>query len=165
MGGIWEIQIGTVKSVLDGLLTTPENTLSMSSLRTFFYEAMTIVNSRSLTVENHSDVGDLVPLSPNQLLTMKTGNVLPHPGDYLKEDAFARIRWRQVKYMSEQAWKRWRTECVQTLHTRQKCMPNQCNLKEGDVVIIKDDHTPSDYWSLARIENAIKAPERTHLGG
>lgn len=55
MGGIWERQIPTVRSVLSGILLQSAGQLSTSSLRTFLYEVMAIVNSRPLTVENLND--------------------------------------------------------------------------------------------------------------
>jgi hypothetical protein len=120
MGGVWERQIGSVRKTLAGLLVKPENRLNTASLRTFLYEAMAIVNSRPLTVENQNDPSGPVPLTPNHLLTMKTGIVLPPPGDFVKEDAYARKRWRQVQFLADQFWKRWRLEYLQKQQERQK---------------------------------------------
>ncbi|KAK3519921.1 hypothetical protein QTP70_007773 [Hemibagrus guttatus] len=63
--------------------------LDDASLRTFFYEAMAIVNSRPLTVDNLSDPGSPQPLTPNHLLTMKPVEALPPPGKFIKEDLYA----------------------------------------------------------------------------
>lgn len=134
MGGLWERQIGTVKRILVGLLVNLENRSSMSSLWTFFYEVMAIVNSFPLMVDNHSNASDIVPLSPSQMLTIKTRSALPPPGDFLKEDAYARKRWRQVQYMPEQFWKRWWVY-FRPSRLAKNWMQNQYNLKEGDVII------------------------------
>ena len=64
--------------------------LNSASLRTFFYEAMSIVNSRPLTVENENDPSGPLPLTPNHLLTMKTGVVVPQPGEFEKSDIYAK---------------------------------------------------------------------------
>ncbi|XP_053733153.1 uncharacterized protein LOC128765925 isoform X1 [Synchiropus splendidus] len=91
-GGVWERQIRTVRNVLSATLSLSSNRLDDSSLRTFFYEAMFIVNSRPLTVENLSDPNSLEPLTPNHLITMKSSVALPPPGKFIKEDMYARKR-------------------------------------------------------------------------
>ncbi|KAK0145551.1 hypothetical protein N1851_015576 [Merluccius polli] len=50
MGGVWERQIRTVRSVLTSILDQSARRLDSSSLRTFLYEVMAIVNSRSQNI-------------------------------------------------------------------------------------------------------------------
>ena len=57
MGGIWEHQIRTKRSVLEHGMQ-----LDDEALRTFMTEAKCIVNSRALTIENLTD-----PLAPEPL--------------------------------------------------------------------------------------------------
>ena len=131
MGGVWERQIGTVKKVLSGLLVKAESRLNTSSLRTLLYEVMAIVNSRPLTTENLSDPAGPSPLTPNMLLTMKSDIVLQPPGTFVKEDLYAKKRWRQVQYLADQFWKRWRLEYLQGQQQRQKWLdqkPDSCSL-------------------------------------
>lgn len=97
-----------------------ENHMGTSSLRTLFCEAMAIVNCRLLPVGNNSDAKDLISLTLNQLLTMKTVIIVPPLGKFEKEDIYARKRRRQVQYLSDQFWKWWRVEYLQTLQARQK---------------------------------------------
>lgn len=96
VGGIWEWQIRTVRSVLGSVLAHSAGRLDDASLRTFFYEAMSIVNNRPLTVDSISDPTSLEPLTPNHLLTMKSSVPLPPPGRFVKEDLYAKKRWRRV---------------------------------------------------------------------
>ena len=49
---------------------------------------------------------DLKVLTPNHLLLGK-GNMFP-PGLFSQEDCFSRRRWKQVQYLSELFWTRWR---------------------------------------------------------
>ena len=77
MGGLWERQIRSVRNVLEVLLDGHGRQLDEESLHTFFVETEAIVNSRPLTSEN---TVDLTPLSPNNILTMKSSVVLPPPG-------------------------------------------------------------------------------------
>ena len=43
-------------------------------------EVKSIINSRPLTVETLSDINSQIPLSPSNLLLMKTNFVMPPPG-------------------------------------------------------------------------------------
>ena len=75
MGGVWERQIRTIRSVLNSITHTYKGRIDTATLRTFLYEAMAVVNSRPLSVENINDP-DLLPITPNHLLTMKSEVVL-----------------------------------------------------------------------------------------
>ena len=65
MGGVWERQIRTVRSVLSSLLQNNGSQLDDESLRTLMCETEAIINSRPLTVKDLSDPDSLQPLSPN----------------------------------------------------------------------------------------------------
>ncbi|XP_070183281.1 uncharacterized protein, partial [Littorina saxatilis] len=90
MGGVWERQIRTVRSILNGLLRRSGQRLTTSSLRTFLYEVMAIVNSRPLSVESLESADGPRPLTPNHVLTMKSGAILPPPGVFEDPDLYAR---------------------------------------------------------------------------
>ena len=80
-GGVWERQIRTARSILSALLRTHGNSLNDESFRTLLVEVEGIVNSRPLTVETLSDVNSAIPLSPSNLLTMKSTVIIPPPGN------------------------------------------------------------------------------------
>ncbi|XP_058471988.1 uncharacterized protein LOC131445137 [Solea solea] len=156
MGGIWERQIRTVRSVMSTVLAQANGRLDDTSLRTFFYEAMSIVNSRPLTTDTISDPKSVEPLTPNHLLTMKSIVPLPPPGNFVKEDLYARKRWRRVQYLSEQFWSRWRKEYLANISLRQRWHVPRRNVRVGDVVIVKEDNVPRNEWRLARVVEARK---------
>ena len=120
MGGVWERQIRTIRSVLTSILDQFPGRLYSASLRTFLYESMAIVNSRPLTTDTLNDPKSPEPLTPNHLLTMKTKVVLPPSGNFVKEDMYARKRLRRVQYLANQFWNRWRKEYLLNLQKRQK---------------------------------------------
>lgn len=151
VGGVWERQIRTVRSVLSSTLSLSSGRLDDASLRVFFYEAMAIVNSRPLTVENLNDPNSLEPLTPNHLLTMKSTTVLPPPGKFIREDMYARKRWRHVQYLAEQFWSRWRKEYLTNIAIRQRWHTPKRNLQMGDIVMMRDDDLPRNEWRLARV--------------
>lgn len=155
-GGIWERQIRTIKAILNSVLRQSAGRLNDASLRTFFYETMSIVNNRPLTVEGLSDPTSLEPLTPNHLLTMKSSVPLPPPGTFVKEDLYARKRWRQVQYLCEQFWSRWRVEYLANISLRQKWHTPRRNVQDGDVVIMKEGEIPRNEWRLARVIKVFK---------
>ena len=69
MGGIWERQIRTARTILDALLKTHSCSLNDEKFRTLLAETERIINYRPLTVETLSYIYSQIPLSPSNLLT------------------------------------------------------------------------------------------------
>lgn len=150
-GGVWERQIRTVRNILNAILLLCPGRLDDSSLRTVFYEAMSIVNCRPLTVSEIDKPDSLEPLTPNHILTGKTSSPRPPPGEFLKEDMYIRKRWRRVQFLMEQFWSRWRREYLAQITLRQKWHGVRRNIKEEDIVLEKDVDLPRNQWSLGRV--------------
>lgn len=151
MGGVWERQIRTIRSVLTSILDRSSQRLDSSSLRTYFYEVMAIINSRPLTAQLINDPAGPQPLTPNHILTMKSSVVMPPPGDFVEADVYLRKRWRKVQYLTNAFWSRWRREYLLNLQQRQKWHKAQRNAKVGDIVIVQDDNAPRNEWKLAKV--------------
>ena len=154
MGGVWERQIRTVRNVLNAILHKNGYQINEESLRTFMCEAESIVNSRPLTVDNLSSPDCPEPLTPNHLLTMKSKIVLPPPGVFQTADMYLRKHWKRVQHLSNEFWTRWRKEFLHALQERQKWFRPRRNFNVDDVVVIKDNDTPRNRWSLARVVRA-----------
>ena len=93
MGGDWERQIRSARTILEGLLKTHSHSFSDESLRTLMAEVELIINSKPLIVETISDSKSEIPLSPSNFLTIKTSVVMPPPGEVSKPDAYSKRRW------------------------------------------------------------------------
>ena len=130
MGGVWERQIKSVRSVISALMADLGDQLDDETLRTLFIEAENIVNSRPLTADV-SDPNSLQPLTPMQLLTLKSQVVLPLPGEFSRPDTYSRKRWKRVQFLANQFWQRWRKEYLQSLQTRGKWHNPRRNLQIG----------------------------------
>lgn len=150
-GGVWERQKRTVCNILNAILLLCPGRLDDSSLRTVFYEAMSIVNCRPLTVSEIDNPYSLEPLTPNHILTGNTSSPLPPPGEFLKEDIYIRKRWRRVQFLMEQFWSRWRREYLAQITLRQKWHGVRRNIKEGDIVLVKDVDLPRNQWPLGGV--------------
>ena len=151
MGGVWERQIRTIKSVLCSLVKSNPRKLDEESLRTFLTEAESIVNSRPLTLEDLHNP-EITPLTPNQILTMKTFVASPPPGEFQSEGGYARKRWRVVQHLAGAFWSRWKREYLQLLQTRQKWTGVKRNMQVNDVVLMKEEGVGRGAWPLGRIK-------------
>lgn len=149
-GGVWERQIRSIRSILNTTLSLSANRLDDSSLRTLFYETMSIINCRPITAIQQGEPTAPSPLTPNHILTMKPRTPLPPPGTFVKEDVYLRKRWRRVQFLCEQFWSRWRREYLANLTLRQKWTYKRRNLKVGDIVLISEI-SHRNQWPLARV--------------
>ncbi|XP_024119463.1 uncharacterized protein LOC112140682, partial [Oryzias melastigma] len=150
MGGVWERQIRTVRSILLAMLDKCSNRLDVTSLRTFLDETMAIINSRPLSVEHLNDPTGPEPLTPNHILTMKSSVILPPPGQFSREDLYLNKRWKRVQFLANEFWQRWKREYLLNLQQRQKWQKASRNLQVNDIVILQDDNAPRCKWKLAR---------------
>ncbi|KAL7849158.1 hypothetical protein SRHO_G00207810 [Serrasalmus rhombeus] len=151
MGGVWERQIRTIKSVLTSILEQSARQLDCSSLRTFLYEVMAVVNSRPLTTDCLNDSSSPEPLTPNHILTMKSTILAPPPGRFIKEDLYLRKRWRRVQLLANLFWSRWKKEYLLNLQHRQKWTKDRRDARVSDVVLLQEDTTPRNQWKLAKV--------------
>ncbi|XP_070538146.1 uncharacterized protein [Ptychodera flava] len=150
-GGIWERQIGTIRRVLDSThYQLGKQQYTHDLLTTLMAEASAIVNSRPITTVS-SDANDPQALTPNMLLTMKTQSPTPPPGSFVQQDLYSRKRWRRVQYLADQFWIRWRKEYLQNRQPRPKWNKSTINVKEGDVVLLREKEYARNSWPLARI--------------
>ena len=151
MGGVWERQTRSVRSVLSPLLQDNSLQLDDESLRTLMCEVEAIINSRPLTVDLLADPSSPNPLTPNHLLTLKTKVVLLPPGVFPSADKFCRKRWRRVQHLANEFWSRWRKDYLLGLQQRQKWIAPRRDMCVDDIVIIKEDNAPRNRWQLARV--------------
>jgi hypothetical protein len=147
VGGLWERCIRSVRKILTSL--TSEQTLKEESLRTLLCEVEAILNSRPLTTVL-SDSKDLQPLTPNDLLLLCNEMSMP-PGIFSKTDVYSRKRWRQIQYMADIFWVRWKREYLVSLQQRTKWQYPKHNLQLDDVVLLVDINTPRNLWVLGRV--------------
>ena len=150
MGGVWERQIQTARNILAALLKTHGHSLNDEGLRTLVAETEAIINSRPLTVESLSDVNSEIPLSPSNLLTMKSDVIMPPPGVFNRPDLYPCRRWRRVQHIAGEFWSHWRKEFLQSLQARQKWNISKRNFQVGDVVLLKEN-IGRNKWPMARI--------------
>lgn len=128
--------IGLVKNILDGLLLRNSNShLPHEVLVTLMAEVMVILNARPLVpVSTDPEAPEI--LSPAMILTQKTIPVLSLPGDFELKDL----------YKANPNLTLWRQEYLTILQTRRKWHLDRPNVKEGDVVLLKDNQVKRNEW-------------------
>ena len=151
-GGSWERLIRSARRILVALLQAQGTQLEDECLRTLMYEVAALLNSRPLTL-NPTDHDLAFPLCPQNLLTAKSGVVLPPPGKFEEADIYLRKHWRRVQFLCNQFWSKWRKSYISDLQSRQKWNKAHRNLQVGDLVLLKDDLAPRGAWSVCRVEH------------
>ena len=149
-GGVFERQIGTIRKVLSGLLLEQGSALTEESLITLMHEVSAIVNCRPLSHVNLSD-SSIEPLTPNHLLTQKSRVIISPPGEFVRQDIYLRKRWRQVQYLANVFWNRWRHEYLDTVNRRRKWNGSRRNVAVNDVVLVVDENSARNEWKMGRV--------------
>lgn len=149
MGGVWERQIRTFRSVLNSVLQLQR--LDDEGLATLFCCVESIVNGRPIT-KLSNDPADPLPLTPNHLLLLLSGPTLPH-GAFTKQDLYRR-RWRQVQHHADVFWARWIKEYLPALNQRQKWTQTKRNLQVAVLVMVLHDNVPRNNWPLGLVTQA-----------
>lgn len=92
-----------------------------------------------------NDISDLNVLTPNHLILQRTGESLP-PGVFSKKDCYIKRKWKQIQYLADLFWSRWRKEYLPILQARQKWTKQNRNMKVGDIVLLVErlEHGPNN---------------------
>ena len=117
-------------------------------------ETEAILNNRPLT-EASGYASDCEALTPNHLLLLSAGVTFP-PGLFNRDDCYAKRRWKQVQYLSDIFWRRWRSEYLSLLQERQKWCKSRRSHSAGDLVLVIDIKLPRNQWPLGPIVDVFK---------
>ncbi|KAL3973607.1 sorting nexin-4 [Sarotherodon galilaeus] len=141
MGGSWERLIGVARRIPDAMLLRTEQTrLTHEVLCTFMAEVMAIINARPL-VPISTDPDSPAVLTPAMLLTQK-------------------MSAKHVQHLADTFWKRWKGEYLSTLQSRAKWTETRPNVKEGDVVLLKDSQASRNEWPMALIVKTFPSSDK-----
>ena len=61
--------------------------------------------------------------------------------------------------LADQFWVRWKREYLQNLQNRSKWQKRKRNLSVGDIVLVKEDNTTRNDWSLRRISEVTQSTD------
>ena len=129
-------------------MKTHGTSLNDESLHTLLIEVEAIVHILS---QQLSDVNSMMPLSPINLLTLKSRVVMSPPGVFTAPDIYCCKHWGRVQHISNEFWSRWRKEVLATLQCWQKWNTIRRNCKVGDIVLLKEAAAEWNSWPMAKI--------------
>jgi hypothetical protein len=157
MGGVWERMIGVTRRILESMMTeVSAKNLTHEVLTTFMAEVCAIVNSRPI-VPVSSDPESPSILTPSTLLTQKSDHVVNIEVCDVKD--MYRAQWKRVQVLADVFWQRWRREYLHTLQSRRKWQ-NECpNIRNGDVILLKDKDVHRNEWPVGVVINAISGQD------
>jgi hypothetical protein len=157
-GGVWERMIGITRRILDSMLSElASKRLTHEVLATLITEVSAIVNNIPLIpVPNDPEAPEI--LTPSTLLTQKPTALTTTPGQFTSKDLHT-AQWRQVQYLANVFWSRWRKEFLPTLQLRRKWRHEHPNLQEGDLVLLRSKEIARSMWPIARITKAYESTD------
>ena len=86
----------SLRAISESLIKTDRHSLNEESLQTLMTKNEAKINFRSLNVEAINDGQSPMPISPNNILTMKTKVVMLTTGVFQKPDLCCRSSWRKI---------------------------------------------------------------------
>lgn len=162
MGGSWERLIGVARRILDAMLLQKGSIhLTHEVLSTFMAEVMAIMNARPLaSVSTDPDMPAF--LTPAMLLTQKMSAISAPSGNFCTAQLYGK-QWKQVQCLANTFWKRWKGEYLSTLQSRRKWTKDKPNVKEGDVVLLKDSQAHRNEWPIGLVVKALPSSDKRVL--
>ena len=157
-GGVWERMIGISRNILNAMFAEiGTRQLTHEVLSTLMAEVSAIVNNRPL-VPVSSDPSAPEILTPATILSLKESPIRAAPGNFTKKDLHTH-QWRQVQFLADKFWSRWRKEFLPTLQPRRKWKQESPNLKEGDIVLLRNKEEVRNDWPLARVSQVYQSDD------
>ncbi|XP_011858760.1 PREDICTED: uncharacterized protein LOC105556288 [Vollenhovia emeryi] len=147
MGGLWESAVKSCKNHLTKVAGL--TSLTFEELTTVVTQVEAILNSRPLTPMS-ADPTDLNALTPGHFLIGRSLASIVEP-DVLDVKMNRLNRYQVLEQMRQSFWKRWSTEYLTQLQHRTKWKEVQAIVREGTMVVLREQGTPPLNWRLGRI--------------
>lgn len=145
-GGLWEANVKCLKYHLKR--TIGNSCLTFQELSTLCTEVEAVLNSRPLTPLT-CNPSDLSPLSPGHFLIGRPLTSLASPP--AASGKGIKTRYQLLESLRDSFAKRWKNEYLSELQKRTKWRHPYRDLKEGAMVVFKEDNLPPMRWKLARV--------------
>ncbi|XP_071874211.2 uncharacterized protein [Bombus fervidus] len=146
-GGLWEAAVKSFKRHLICVVGT--EVLTYEHLNTLVIEIEAILNSRLITPIS-SDPNDPPVIIPGHFLigealtTLCERNFRDVPPNRLSS-------WQRIVQLKQHFWSRWHREYITELTKRNKWNKGAHSIREGTIVLIREDNIPSMQWPLGRV--------------
>ncbi|GBM04327.1 hypothetical protein AVEN_168147-1 [Araneus ventricosus] len=152
-GGFYEGMVRTVKTALRK--TLGKSCLTVEQLLTVIIEIEGMINSRPITYVGN-DTEEPTALTPAHFLLGKRITSLPSVRLRLDSNLSSRKclikSFNYRERLMRSFWTRWKNEYLLNLRSAHSSLvKNSSPFKVNDVILIKDDHLPRNFWKLGRI--------------
>lgn len=145
-GGLWEAGVKSVKRHLKRIMGDVK--LTYDEFETVLIQVEACLNSRPLCEIKQSQQS--IVLTPGHFLIQDS--LLSLPDDNLDTKKISSLdRWNILQKITQDFWKIWSHEYLDTLRERKKWKSMQENIRIGDVVVIKNSKLPPASWLLASV--------------
>lgn len=68
-------------------------------------------------------------------------------------------QWKQVHCLAHMFWKSWKGQYLSTLQSRRKWAIDKPNVREGDVVLLKDSQAHRNEWPMGLVVQTIPSSD------
>ncbi|XP_028156410.1 uncharacterized protein LOC114349993 [Ostrinia furnacalis] len=151
-GGNWETNVKSLKSHLYRVIG--EQILSFEELSTVLAQVEAVMNSRPLCRTLSSDPSEPLALTPAHFLTLTPLKYLPARN--IDEDRLHLLsRHSLLDRLVQSFWKRWKSEYLHTLQSRQKWNTSANPITVGTVVVLSTENVPPLHWPLGIVEEVF----------
>lgn len=148
-GGLWEAGVKCVKYHLHRVLK--EAYLNYEEMNTLLVQIEAILNSRPLCQQS-DDPCDYQALSPAHFLIGRELTAVAEPlYQRLRESSLS--RYQLVQKHKQTFWRRWSNDYVTEQQRRGKWNKSPSPIKNGMLVILKEENMPPQTWRLGRIDD------------
>ncbi|GBM81611.1 hypothetical protein AVEN_82341-1 [Araneus ventricosus] len=154
-GGLWEAGVKSFKYHLKRTIGLYK--VTREEFDTIIIQIEGILNSRPLSPLS-SDINEYEVLTPAHFLIGRPITAIPEPEIIIISDNKL-SRWQQLTKFTQIIWKRWQREYLNHLQQRYKWQLKKDNLREGMIVIVKEDNLPMCKWALAKILEIIRGTD------
>nr|CAI5844533.1 unnamed protein product [Callosobruchus analis] len=154
-GGLWESGVKCIKKHLTR--TIGPSRLHYEDFSTVLTQIEAILNSRPLYPLS-PDPSDLNPLTPAHFLIGRSLTSIPDQPLLDVPECGLKL-YAKLQRMIQTFWERWRKDYISELQIRTKWKSKSPSIKEGDMVVIKEDHLPPCNWKLGRISLVHPGPD------
>jgi hypothetical protein len=150
-GGLWEAGVKSFKYHFKR--TVGNSRVTLEEFWTLIAQIEGILNSRPL-LPLSSDPNEIEVLTPAHFLIGRPITSITEPDiTHLSENRLS--KWQKITQKTQIIWKRWQRDYLNHLQQRNKWFVEKKNLKEGCMVILKEEHLAPCKWSLGRVIQVI----------
>lgn len=146
-GGLWEAGVKSIKHHLKRVIG--DTKLTYEEMSTVLCQIEACLNSRPLCPISE-DPDELQVLTPGHFL-IGEAPTMPPETNYQSTPINRLKRWQLCSKIQQDFWRIWKDEYLSRLQQRTKWLQKSANVKVGNIVLVKDERTPSSAWPLGKI--------------